>query len=97
MFDRQRLADILRSAANGDTRDLAEEVVRLMGAGAEAGDELRRARSERDLWQNEAKRAKVERDRIAEQAARALAVMPKTRRGEFAELAEMIEADPVAP
>lgn len=93
MFDRQRLADILRSAANGDTRDLAEEVVRLMGAGAEAGDELRRARSERNLWQNEAKRVKVERDRIAEQAARALAAMPKTRRAEFAELAAIIEAD----
>lgn len=94
MFDRQRLADILRSAPNGDTRDLAEEVVRLMGAGAENGDELRRTRSERDLWQTEARRAKAERDRIAEHAERALAAMPKTRRAEFAELAEMLEADP---
>lgn len=96
MFDRQRLADILRNGPEGDVRDLAEEVVRLMGATAAGSDELRRTRGERDLWESEAKRVKVERDRIADQAARALEAMPKTKRGDFAELAQIIEEDPPA-
>jgi hypothetical protein len=93
VFDRQRLAGILSAAPQGDTRDLAEEVVRLMGAKRAAEEQLRTVTSELALCREQVAEATA----VASQVGAVLAEVPKTRRGQFAELEETLTALAGAP
>lgn len=92
MFDRGRLAGILRDGPGGDTRDLAEEVVRLMGANAEAEERARGLKLERDMWEADARQAKIDRANLVDEVAAVLEAVPKSRRPQFAELERRLSA-----
>jgi len=90
VFDRQRLADIIRNNSAGDLRDLADEVVRLMGLTVDTDDDLRATRTERDLWKSEARKAKKDSGNLAAGMSAVLAAVPKTKRAQFAEVEQLV-------
>ncbi|MCA1571942.1 MAG: hypothetical protein LC798_16850 [Chloroflexi bacterium] len=90
MFDRQRLADIIRTHESGDLRELADEVVRLMGQRVEAERACRAAETERDLWKGAAGEAHSERERAVGLLVDVFDAVPKTRRKNFPEVEQVV-------
>lgn len=98
-FDKYRLADIIRDPAGhaGDVPALAEEVARLMGVTVDLEARLRSTETARAMWAAEAKAARGEAADLAGQVGDVLAAVPKTRRGQFAEIERKVaEAAPAS-
>lgn len=89
MIDRQRLAGIL-GGPKGDAYDLAEEVVTLMGAKRAAEEQLRAANAVVALREEQVAEAVAALTEMAEQVSAVLAEVPKTKRGQFAQLEKRV-------